>query len=315
MEWSYFFTVIAWNSARLNLIVDHGGADAGSFCTPPPQNQLNDNYFYGPNNSPSAAISGFYSFIQNPGFLAGQSTAVLPRGFDFNWDDHHIRQVSYNIDHSEVFADHRKYNKRDATATPDLPDSASHVTPTVVTWNSNVILKDNDTRRDFLYAELDSALGGPDVGVVQPPFVSVPTDDGSSIFSGCGSVASNGVRSQDVEIRDIPYTYAIPMLTAWDLQYLCDDQHVKEIGVWIDNWVFDTPTPGGPGRIRYRLSSVLRDDDYNPDFVVNHKVTVLGLRPITGAKGGTGAGTKGGAAATGKAGKSPTRPPKNQPKT
>jgi hypothetical protein len=105
------------------------------------------------------------------------------------------------------------------------------------------------------------------------------------------------------------------MLTAWDLQYLCDDQHVKEIGVWIDNWVFDTPTPGGPGRIRYRLSSVLRDDDYNPDFVVNHKVTVLGLRPITGAKGGTGAGTKGGAAATGKAGKSPTRPPKNQPKT
>jgi hypothetical protein len=119
MEWSYFFTVIAWNSARLNLIVDHGGADAGSFCTPPPQNQLNDNYFYGPNNSPSAAISGFYSFIQNPGFLAGQSTAVLPRGFDFNWDDHHIRQVSYNIDHSEVFADHRKYNKRDATATPE----------------------------------------------------------------------------------------------------------------------------------------------------------------------------------------------------
>ena len=43
------------------------------------------------------------------------------------------------------------------------------------------------------------------------------------------------------------------MLTGWDVQYLCNDQHVKEIGVWIDNWVFDTPTPGGPGRIRYRF--------------------------------------------------------------
>lgn len=307
LNWSYFFTVIAWNSTRLNLFVDHG-PDGGPLCSPPPKSQLNDNYFYGYSNSPSSAGSAFYSFIQNPGFLSGNITALLPRGFDFVWndsnDDHHLRQLSYSLDHSETFAEHRKYNKKDATVTPDLPDAASHVGAGVVSWTSNVIFKDNDTRRNYIYSELDSGLGGPDVGLVQPPFASVPTDDGSSFFSGCSSTASRGIRSPDLEIRDIPYTYAIPMLTGWDVQYLCDDQHVKEVGVWIDNWVFDTPTPGGPGRIRYRLSSVLRDDDNNPDFLTVHKLTILGLRPLAAGKGGAGN--------TGTSGKLPTKPRKSK---
>jgi hypothetical protein len=86
------------------------------------------------------------------------------------------------------------------------------------------------------------------------------------------------------------------------VQYLCSDQHVKEIGVWIDNWVFDTPTPGGPGRIRYRLSSVLRDDDNTPDFLTAHKITILGLKPIVTGKGGAGN--------TGTGGKLPGKPSK-----
>jgi hypothetical protein len=306
MNWSYFFTVIAWNSTRLNLFVDHG-PDGGPLCSPPPSSELNDNYFYADSNNPSSANSAFYSFLQNPGFSPGNAIALLPRGFDFLWnegnDDHHLRQLSYNLDHSETFAEHRKYNKKGTTAVPDLPDAADHVAGDVVSWTSNAIFKDNDTQRPYIYSELDSGLAGPDVGLVQPPFASVPTDDGDSIFSSCGSTASPGIRSQDIEIRNIPYAYAIPMLTGWDVQYLCSDQHVKEIGVWIDNWVFDTPTPGGPGRIRYRVSSVLRDDDNTPDFLTAHKITILGLKPIVTGKGGAGN--------TGTGGKHPGKPTKH----
>jgi hypothetical protein len=46
--------------------------------------------------------------------------------------------------------------------------------------------------------------------------------------------------------------------------------------------------------IHYRLSSVLRDDDNNPEFLSAHKITILGLRPIIVGNGGvSGAGSGG----------------------
>jgi hypothetical protein len=63
------------------------------------------------------------------------------------------------------------------------------------------------------------------------------------------------------------------------LHYLCRDQHVKDVGVWIDDWSY-TKGPGGqPGKLHYKLSSILSDDDIH-DHVYSHKVSVLGLRPL-----------------------------------
>jgi hypothetical protein len=87
---------------------------------------------------------------------------------------------------------------------------------------------------------------------------------------------------EEFVIENIPFQFAIPMLTGWDLQYACSDQHVKEIGIWIDRWKYEPPSGGVGGRLRYTVGSVLRDDDNNPDYAHNHKITILGLKPGIG---------------------------------
>ena len=79
--------------------------------------------------------------------------------------------------------------------------------------------------------------------------------------------------------------YAIPVLAGWDLSYLTDDQHVKNIGIWIDDFHYDIDPNTLSGTLRYKLSSVLSDDDNWPDFLSRHKVTILGIGNISGIKG------------------------------
>ena len=77
------------------------------------------------------------------------------------------------------------------------------------------------------------------------------------------------------------------MLTGWELAYGCrGDQHVSEIGIWIDEIQYD---PNAAGTLRYKLSSVLRDEDNKPGFLSNHKVTILGMRPVPPRSPATGA--------------------------
>jgi hypothetical protein len=91
-------------------------------------------------------------------------------------------------------------------------------------------------------------MGGRDVATIQPPFSILPKKEGV-----------NDVSTQDVVIKNIPFDYAIPMLTGWEVGYWTDDQHVKDLGVWIDEWSYSVGATGGT--LRYKLSSILRDDD------------------------------------------------------
>ena len=72
------------------------------------------------------------------------------------------------------------------------------------------------------------------------------------------------------------------MLTGWELEYGCDDEHVTEMGIWIENWSYDLGPQGGT--LRYTVSSVLRDKDSDPEHTRTKKVTILGLGPIGGVK-------------------------------
>ena len=51
------------------------------------------------------------------------------------------------------------------------------------------------------------------------------------------------------------------MLTGWELEYLCSDKHVKDIGVWIDSWSYQPPANGTLGVLTYKISSILVDND------------------------------------------------------
>jgi len=275
-DWTYFYTVIAWNNAALNAFVNHD--DAEKFCNA--DTAGSDNFYFTENGGTTTALSSFSSFLRNPDFPPRGIVAILPRGFGFAWDgdDHHLLQTAYNLDHSETFIEAgRKYKKAGGEENP-LTTPASRSDSRFVSWNTYGIYKDNDGRRDYIFGEMVSAFGGNDVAVVQPPFSILPDEDAGP-FTGCVS-SSSGVLTQESVIENLPFEYAIPMLTGWELVSGCDDEHVKEIGIWIEEWSYVPGAQGGT--LRYKVSSILRDKDSEPGHSRSQKVTILGLRPVDG---------------------------------
>jgi hypothetical protein len=91
---------------------------------------------------------------------------------------------------------------------------------------------------------------------------------------------TGGEVSQEV-IDGVPFEFAAPMLTGWDLRYDSDDEHAQKMGVWLSDIEYAQPTPRS-GTLRCKLTSVLRDKDADPNDAFNGNVHVLGFssRPV-----------------------------------
>jgi hypothetical protein len=290
IDWCYHYTVIGWNTAAVNLVLDD--KDGACIGTVPGE----ANFFFAANAGTTTALASFPTYIQNKRFTAGP-IAILPRGYGFAWSDgdHHVKQLGYDLDHGEVVADGpwsgtstsgKSYKKRFSDVAL-VPAGQSWVDSTYVTWETHGIFKDDDTRRDFVLAEIASGLGGPDVGVLQPPFSVLPRrSEGLGLFGSCVATGGPEPITEQYTIDDVPFEYAIPMLTGWELAYWCTDHHVLEVGAWIDD-IHYQKSPGLPGKLSYKLSYVLRDGSSN-GYGGRHKVTVLGLKPLAVARTGRG---------------------------
>jgi hypothetical protein len=151
-----------------------------------------------------------------------------------------------------------------------------------VSWKTSAILKDNSLRHEYSLVEFVSAMGGPDVEILQPEFVILPREDVDANIVGGGS--PGGLRTADIVIDNLPYRYAVPILTGWEIGYTPPgegDQHVKEFGIHIDRIQYEPPSGSATGTLRYTVSSVLGDKDAFPENYFRHKVTILGLKPIS----------------------------------
>jgi hypothetical protein len=266
-ELTYHYTFIAWNDTRLDVrVVDR--YDADEVCQTQ-QPGLNDKFFWNRNRDTTTALSVFPTFFSLPIF---GGAAVLPRGFGFGWgSDHHLLQFAYNLDFTETLAQQQFYKKALGDLKPEL-GADLRFDGGWLTWNSYVIVKDDSRRRDYFFGELVSGVSGQDVHVIQPPFFILPLEGASGALGGAG------VKTRNVVVDAIPYHYAIPMLTGWDIGYTADDQHVRDIGIWIDSFNYDYVPGSAAGRLRYQVSSILRDRNNWPDNYVRHKVSVLCLR-------------------------------------
>ena len=282
-SWCYYYTAIAWNRANIDLMVDQNdGIDLVDIA--------NANWFYAnniasnPDGPIDASITSFPSFLENGKFVAKKTVAISPRGFAFNWkdcDDNDMFQLGYNLDHSEIFIENGKhYKKQREDVILTLPNDASQVDSRYVSWETAAILKDEDTRRDYGFGEIVTANAGNDVGVIQPPFSIQPIEAEGGIAGA--EVGSEGVRTLEFVIEKVPFQHALPMLTGWNLAYFKRDAHVGQIGVWIEEMHYDKDPSAQTGTLHYTLSSVLHDDDTGRNFDSAHKVTVLGLRGVSG---------------------------------
>lgn len=284
---TYRFGIIAWNDAAVRAMVDHN--DAEHFCrTGEPHGS--DNFFKGENDgSPDAtttALSSFPSFLRNPGFATGRQVAVLPRGFVFagpgdgGGDDHHLLQLAYNLESVAPFVRNQNYHKANKTLNPLAGEAADIVSGEFVSWKTSVIMKDNSLRDDYSFAEFVSAMGGPDVEIVQPEFAVLPREN---VDSNIGGGPTAQLQTANVVVANLPYAYAVPILTGWDMGYTPPgegDQHIKELGVFIDQIKYERLPSSATGTLNYTVSSIVKDKDSFPANYFRHKVTILGLKPI-----------------------------------
>jgi len=258
-EWCYTYTVLAWNSLQLQATVDQ--ADTG--------HAFRDRAW-----THGSSLLPIPGFLNNPAWAGLDEVAVLPRGFGVVWneDDHHVLQFAYEHDSGEVFVEGDKEYGNFETPSP-----TSQVGTGFVSWESTGLMKDNDLEHGQTLIDFVTGLGGRDVGLISPPFTVAPREDAGI---GCSSLGAE-VRTEEREVQDVPYQFAIPVLTGWDLAYVCDDEHVAEIGAWIPKWSWEPNTSAGGGTLRYNVSTFLRDKDNFPTFHSRTQVKILGLRRIT----------------------------------
>lgn len=274
----YYYTAIGWNSGTIDAV---SGPAADTL-------HINDN--------DDTALTTLFGYAQGDELEGRATVAMLPRGFqlgfaneswafpfDFRWPpacfdcpvDHHILQLSYNLEHNLAFLEKgKKYD----TVPSDAPDTseASRVDQRFTSWNSYEILKDNSLRRDAWVDEHLFVLAGNDIDYIRPPFAVLPKENISGFNVACIGEAA-GVKSQEIEIRNLPYDYAIPVLSGWALRYGCDDEHVLEAGIWLEDVEYEKDTDEAAGTLRYTLMSTLRDNNGQPGHIVNHKVNILGI--------------------------------------
>jgi hypothetical protein len=276
-RWWYRYTVIAWNSTNINLIVDHVDGQCGDTVT---------KYFNEINRGTTTALAAFPTFLQNSIFSSANKLTILPRGFGFKWnsdDDHDLLQLSYNMGYSENFLENKKeYHKSVKDTLLNFFDSASHIGKHFLSWESSAIFKDNGLRREYKFGELVSGIGGNDIGVIEPPFSILPIEDEVAFWGSCTQL--DYADSVQFIVKDIPFQFAIPVLSGWDLGYGtsksgCYDANVKDIGIWIDSWKYGDPTDP-PGTLRYKLSAYMKDKNNDPAYYHRQRVSILGIRAI-----------------------------------
>jgi hypothetical protein len=246
-EWHYYFLVIAWDGSVIRARADHTDVV----------------------DTANSKLSTLYPIVasraqSHVGGLTPRRTVVLPRGFQFRWgglDDHHLLHAAYNVSASEnsgVAEDGQLRVGADAS------------------WDTYAILQDNSYEH-FVFSQFNSTLSGSGVNVIQPPFATLPTRIELDIGSPTG-----GEVTQEKVIDGVPFEFATPMLTGWDLRYDFDDEHVQKMGVWLSDIEYEQPTPRSSGTLRYKLTSVLRDKDADPNYAFNSNVHILGFssRPV-----------------------------------
>ncbi len=256
-RWCYRFTVVAWNRDRIDARV-LGFQDNTTFSF------INDNE--------SVALVSAAGFLRNTALTDNVNAVVLPRGFVYGWEegfsqsDHHLLQIAYNLDHSEIFV------QAGRTWSGPAPNITNHQASGFASWETHGIFKDNSAKRDFRFGSAVSVIAGRGVATKQAPFIIIPKED----FGNCGELGGDVITEEHV-IENVPYDYAIPVLTGWELRYPCKDHHVKRLGVWLHDMSYEKAEGSEVGTLRYSISSILRDKDRIPLHIPRHKITILGM--------------------------------------
>jgi hypothetical protein len=253
-EWCYTYTVLAWNTALMRARANH-----------------DDGLINSGDGRDGSALQSLPGYSQH-WYFGNNPFAVLPRGFGVAWArDRKLHQLGYALSASERFVQSkREYRVPDQQIRPE----PSLFGPGVVSWDGATVFKDDQPNTSYLAAQLVSVFGGDDIGIIEPPFTLVPAR-----ANGCANVQDNHPpHTNDHVVERVPYAWAVPILAAWDLTFICDDHNVAHAGAMIDSFSYER-APGAPtGTLRYRVTTSLADKDADPEHTSRYTIHILGIR-------------------------------------
>ncbi|MCX6556213.1 MAG: hypothetical protein NTW95_02085 [Candidatus Aminicenantes bacterium] len=269
----YCYIALFWNDGQVDAKPYHGD---GSFDTT--TGACTGNLNYAEQKTGDLPMLILDSYVFNKAFAAVNEVAILPRGFNFAFlpygkTDNHILQIAANFDHTEKYIGYpHSYGHLQA---PSLPTKAGQIGLGYVSWQTQSILKDDGGSPDFRFWEHFSALAGDDIGFVQPPYTVRPRLHQNI---GCSS-HSGGETTESFTVENVPFEYAVPVLTGWSLEYDCPtDQHVLKLGAWLHDILYVKKASDLVGTLSYKVTSILTDDDSEHAHYFTHKVHILGLQ-------------------------------------
>ena len=253
-EFCVFYTAFGYHSAEIGAAIeeDYNGIETSAV--------LDEN---------QGAVAAMEYTGQKGTLKKNDAIAIIPRGFDFQFAD--AFECEWRLlpckwsDRTDYPLLQAAYNLSQANTASNL-DGRPH-------WATQTIFKDNSTRAHRVKTRA-AWIRGRSVKL-RADFLALNPRAGKA--NTCRKSVDGVVRTQTVRINELPYDYAIPMLTGWDLTNECEQQRVQRAGIWIHDIRFDPQSQ----RLEYKVSSILRDRDGAPSFNSAHRVTVLGLNRLS----------------------------------
>ncbi len=192
---------------------------------------------------------------------------VLLAGFGSSYTDtdHHVLQIGFDLGKTKI------KRKR-------------------IKWKSDVVLRDDDGDDPTRSAAIVTVLAGESVNVFRPASAWVEGGDAAigqvanDLRLGARSGGTSGAclgsaaeRSVEMAIVTPAYTWAIPMLTGWELRSPCGDEHVAHAGVWIENFRYVREPGASNGTLYYTIKTNFGDKNGFPGMADQVQVDVLGI--------------------------------------
>lgn len=255
-KWCYHYTLLYWP------------ASSSEFDIRPVHSDSSGQLLFVQSATQSGVVHSIPGSFTSDG--AGRPPrAALPAGAAMFWTkgDNHVLQTGFDLGNQSLSG-------------------------TTLSWSSSAILKDNRASREYYAMDSVSILRGNYFGVSHPATVLLRQDDGSwasrsnqlSLTPRAPKSCARAELGDTTHIREfavtgLAATYAIPMLTGWDLRYNCEDQHVRSVGAWIEDWHYEPPTTrfGHDGTLYYTVHSTLADKGGTPNFIDQLEVSLLNI--------------------------------------
>lgn len=261
-EWCYRYTVLVWSRVATSTALPRR-IDVGALVSQKGQRLIavDETAFS------SRPVLGVPSSFDTP---AQPPRAKLFMGFALSYSsaDHHVMKAGLDLGRTTLAGQNVSFVSKALLQDKNRDDSTDAAVVSTILTGGSV--------REWQPATVQRLGGSEGVGPAANA-VDLSPASGSSFCSALGGMDE---RVEEYSIPNVPFRYAVPMLTGWSTGYSCTDHHVKRVGAYIDTFRYDRPAGALTGTLYYTVRTVMQDNARHDASWSSVAVTVLGIDPV-----------------------------------